>query len=152
MLSCPMDIQQKNFEDDDEPYKPSSEIFPRGAVQPDAKALEQRAADIIAGAKKPVIIVGRGAQWAGAGDGGAQARRAHRRADRHDPADEDLPQRRRISRRHLRGCTARARPCKLFHEADCVIGVGASLNRHTLENGYLYPNAKYVHIDSKPHL
>ena len=34
----------------------------------------------------------------------------------------------------------------------CVIGVGASLNRHTIENGYLYPNAKYVHIDSKPHV
>ena len=66
MLSCPMDIQQKNFEDDDEPYKPSSEFFTRGAVHPDAKALE-RAADIIANAKKPVIIVGRGAQWAGAG-------------------------------------------------------------------------------------
>ena len=66
MLSCPMDIQQKNFEDDDEPYKPSSEFFTRGAVHPDAKALE-RAADIVANAKKPVIIVGRGAQWAGAG-------------------------------------------------------------------------------------
>ena len=34
----------------------------------------------------------------------------------------------------------------------CVIGVGASLNRHTLENGYMYPNAKYVHIDQKAHL
>jgi thiamine pyrophosphate-dependent acetolactate synthase large subunit-like protein len=35
---------------------------------------------------------------------------------------------------------------------DVVIGVGASLNRHTLENGYMYPNAKYVHIDQKAHL
>jgi hypothetical protein len=33
MLSCPMDIQQKNFPDD-EPYKPSSEFFARGAVHP----------------------------------------------------------------------------------------------------------------------
>src|SRR5262249_58542940 len=40
----------------------------------------------------------------------------------------------------------------LSHEGDCVMGVGASLNRHTLENGYMYPNAKYVHIDMKPHL
>src|SRR5262249_56768098 len=37
-------------------------------------------------------------------------------------------------------------------EADVVMGVGASLNRHTLENGYMYPNAKYVHIDQKAHL
>ena len=41
---------------------------------------------------------------------------------------------------------------QLAHEADCVIGVGASLNRHTLENGYMYPDARYVHIDSKAHL
>ena len=27
---------------------------------------------------------------------------------------------------------------QLFHDADLVIGVGASLNRYTLENGYLY--------------
>ena len=33
-----------------------------------------------------------------------------------------------------------------------MIGVGASLNRHTTEHGYLYPNAKYVHFDPKPHI
>ena len=41
---------------------------------------------------------------------------------------------------------------KLFEEADCVIGVGASLNRYTTEHGYLYPEARYVHIDSQPHM
>jgi thiamine pyrophosphate-dependent acetolactate synthase large subunit-like protein len=41
---------------------------------------------------------------------------------------------------------------KLFEEADCVIGVGASLNRYTTEHGYLYPEARYVQIDSQPHL
>ena len=43
MLSCPMDIQQKNFEDDDEEYKPSSAMFSPGAVHPDTKALERAA-------------------------------------------------------------------------------------------------------------
>jgi len=33
-----------------------------------------------------------------------------------------------------------------------VIGVGASLNRYTTEHGYLYPNAKFVHLDTKPHV
>ena len=66
MLSAPMDIQQKEF-DDDEPYKPSSTLLPARAVRPDADALE-RAADIIAASKKPVIIAGRGAKWSGAGD------------------------------------------------------------------------------------
>jgi len=41
---------------------------------------------------------------------------------------------------------------ELFQEADCVIGVGASLNRYTTEHGYLYPNARYVHLDVRPHV
>jgi thiamine pyrophosphate-dependent acetolactate synthase large subunit-like protein len=41
---------------------------------------------------------------------------------------------------------------ELLQESDCVIGVGASLNRYTTEHGYLYPNAKFVHLDSKPHV
>jgi acetolactate synthase I/II/III large subunit len=150
MLSCPMDIQQKTFEDDDEAYKPSSTLFTRGAVHPDAKALEQ-AADMVAGAKKPVIIVGRGAQWAGAG-----------------PAVLKLGDRigaliltTLLTKTFLNESEYHAgisglygsRPAMhLAHETDLVIGVGASLNRHTLENGYMYPEARYVHIDSKPHL
>jgi thiamine pyrophosphate-dependent acetolactate synthase large subunit-like protein len=150
MLSCPMDIQQKTFEDDDEEYKPSSTLFTRGAVHPDAKVLEQ-AADMVANAKKPVIIVGRGAQWAGAG-----------------PAVLKLGDRigaliltTLLTKTFLNESEYHAgisglygsRPAMhLGHETDLVIGVGASLNRHTLENGYMYPEARYVHIDSQPHL
>ena len=150
MLSCPMDIQQKTFEDDDEEYKPSSTLFTRGAVHPDAKVLEQ-AADMVANAKKPVIIVGRGAQWAGAG-----------------PAVLKLGDRigaliltTLLTKTFLNESEYHAgisglygsRPAMhLCHEADLVIGVGASLNRHTLENGYMYPEARYIHIDSQPHL
>ena len=151
MLSCPMDIQQKKFEDDDEAYKPSSTLFTRGAVHPDAKALEQ-AADMVAGAKKPVIIVGRGAQWAGAGPAVLKLGDRIGALISDDAADEDLPQRVRVSRGHL-GLVRGSRPAMhLAHEGDLVIGVGASLNRHTLENGYMYPEARYVHIDSQPHL
>ena len=38
----------------------------------------------------------------------------------------------------------------LFADADCVIGVGASLNHYTLEGGYIFPNAQYVQIDVQP--
>ena len=150
MLSCPMDIQQKKFEDDDEPYKPSSEFFTRGAVHPDAKALE-RAADIIADAKKPVIIVGRGAQWAGAGQAVLKL------GDRIGALIMTTLLTKTFlneSEWHggISGVYGSRTAMHLAHEADCVIGVGASLNRHTLENGYMYPNAKYVHIDSKAHL
>ncbi|HKU69304.1 MAG TPA: thiamine pyrophosphate-binding protein [Burkholderiales bacterium] len=150
MLSCPMDIQQKKFEDDDEPYKPSSTLLTRGSVHPDTKVLEQ-AADMIANAKHPVIVVGRGAQWAGAG-----------------PAVLKLGDRigaliltTLLTKTFLNESEWHAgisglygsRPAMhLAHEADLVIGVGASLNRHTLENGYMYPDAKYIHIDMKPHM
>jgi thiamine pyrophosphate-dependent acetolactate synthase large subunit-like protein len=150
MLSAPMDIQQMKFEDDDEPYKPSATLFTPGAVHPDAAALE-RAADIIAGSKKPVIIVGRGAQWANAGD--AVLKLGERIGA--------LIATSLLTKTFLNECeyhagisgTYASRPAmKLLEEADCVIGVGASLNRYTTEHGYLYPDARYVHIDSKPHL
>jgi thiamine pyrophosphate-dependent acetolactate synthase large subunit-like protein len=67
MLSAPMDVQQMAFEDDDEPYKPSSAVLPKRVVHPDPAEIE-KAADIIAGAKHPVVLVGRGAKWSGAGD------------------------------------------------------------------------------------
>jgi len=149
MLSCPMDIQQKNFEDD-EPYQPSSSLFTGGAVHPEPRTLE-RAADIVAAAKKPVIIVGRGAQWAGAGQAVLKL------ADRIGA----LIMTTLLTKTYLNECEYHGgisgvygtrTAMHLCHEADCVIGVGASLNRHTLENGYMYPDARYVHIDSKPHL
>ena len=65
MFSAPMDIQQKSF-DDDEPYQPSSTILPK-RFGPDEDSLK-RAIDVIAGAKRPVIVAGRGARWSGAGD------------------------------------------------------------------------------------
>jgi thiamine pyrophosphate-dependent acetolactate synthase large subunit-like protein len=150
MLSCPMDIQQKTFEDADDEYKPSSAMFTRGAVHPDSKALEQ-AADIVASSKKPVIVVGRGAQWAGAGEAVLKL------ADRTGALiATTLLVRTWLNESEwhagISGTYGSRPSMKLFEEADCVIGVGASLNRYTTEHGYLYPEAKYVHIDSAPHL
>ncbi|MFM9884674.1 MAG: thiamine pyrophosphate-binding protein [Burkholderiales bacterium] len=150
MLSAPMDIQQMNFEDGDEPYKPSSTLFSRGVTHPDTQVLA-RAADIIAGSKKPVIIVGRGAQWAGAGDAVLKL------ADRIGALiATTLMVKTYLSESEfhagISGTYASRPAMKLFEEADCVIGVGASLNRYTTEHGYLYPDARYVHIDSKPHV
>src|SRR5439155_232024 len=59
MLSAPMDVQQMAFEDYDEPYKPSSTVLPKRVVHPDPAEIE-KAADIIAGAKHPVGVAGRG--------------------------------------------------------------------------------------------
>ena len=150
MLSAPMDIQQKAFEDDDEPYKTSSTLFTPGAVHPDSNALAQ-AADIIAASKKTVIVVGRGALWSGAGAAVLKL------GDRIGALiATSLLTKTFLNENEwhagISGTYASRPAMKLFEEADCVIGVGASLNRYTTEHGYLYPDARYVHIDSKPHL
>jgi thiamine pyrophosphate-dependent acetolactate synthase large subunit-like protein len=149
MLSAPMDIQQKNFDDDD-PYKPSSTLFAIRPTPPDPEALE-RAADIIAKSRKPVIVAGRGARWSGAGE--AILKLAERTGAiiatslmaktwlSEDPYHVGVS-----------GLYATKTAIQLFEEADCVIGIGASLNRYTTEHGYLYPNARFVHIDTKPHV
>src|SRR5690606_32223638 len=61
MLGRPMGIQQKHVKDADEAYVPTSDLFKAGPVMPAAKGL-RRAADLLASAKHPVIVVGRGAQ------------------------------------------------------------------------------------------
>lgn len=149
MLSVPIDVQQMEFDDGD-PYQPSSALFTPGVVHPDTRTLE-RAADMIAGSKKPVIIVGRGAQWSGAGQA------VLRLGDRIGA----LIATSLLAKTFLNECEYHAgisgnyasRPAiELFQEADCIIGVGASLNRYTTEYGYLYADARYIQIDSKPHV
>jgi acetolactate synthase-1/2/3 large subunit len=41
---------------------------------------------------------------------------------------------------------------EILAEADCVIGIGASLNYHTTEGGYLFPAARTVQIDTRAEL
>ena len=140
MLSAPMDIQQQEF-DDDEPYRPSSTLMPSRTVRPDPANLEQ-AADIIAG---------RGARWSGAGD--AVLKLAERAGAL---IITTLMTKTWLSEDEfhlgISGTYGTRTAMQLCEEADCVIAVGASLNRFTTEHNYLYPNAKFVHIDSKPHV
>ena len=88
MLSCPMDIQQKNFEDDDE-YQTLATILPKRASGPDGESVK-RAVDLISGAKRPVIVAGRGARWSGAGEAILEARGPQRRAARDLAHGEDV--------------------------------------------------------------
>jgi len=149
MLSAPMDIQQMEFEDD-EPYRPSSTLMPSRTVRPDPANLEQ-AADIIAGSRKPMIIAGRGARWSGAGD--AVLKLAERAGAL---IITTLMTKTWLSEDEfhlgISGTYGTRTAMQLCEEADCVIAVGASLNRFTTEHNYLYPNAKFVHIDAKPHV
>jgi acetolactate synthase-1/2/3 large subunit len=149
LLSAPMDIQQKDMPDDEE-YVPSSTIFPAQRVWPHPESIK-RAADIVAGSKKPIIVVGRGAMWSGAGDPvlklgeriGALIATTLMAKNWLSEADYYVG---------ISGFYGTRTALELLQEADCVIGVGASLNRYTTEHGYLYPNARYVQLDSSPHV
>ena len=150
MLSCPMDIQQKSI-DEDEPYQTSATILPQRASGPDASVIK-RAADLIASAKRPVIVAGRGARWSGAGE--AILKLAERSGAL---IATSLMAKTWLAGKDpfhigVSGLYATKTAINLLQEADVVIGVGASLNRYTTEHGYLYPNAKFVHIDTKPHV
>jgi thiamine pyrophosphate-dependent acetolactate synthase large subunit-like protein len=148
MLSCPMDIQQRDFEDD-EPYKPSSALLPHSTVAPNPAAITQ-AADLIANSKMPVVLVGRGAIWSGAGDAViALAERIGGVISTSLMAKSWLSE----APYHVgvSGFYGTRTAMQLFEEADVVIGIGASLNRYTIEHGYIYPNAKYIQLDIKPH-
>jgi thiamine pyrophosphate-dependent acetolactate synthase large subunit-like protein len=144
-----MDTQQKTM-DDDEEYVTSKTILGSTPIQPNPDSLE-RAAEIIAGSSKPLIIVGRGAIRSGAGE--AVVRLAERIGAL---LATTLMAKSWLSREPfyvgISGFYGTRTAMELFQEADCVIGVGASLNRYTTEHGYLYPNARYIHIDNKPHV
>ncbi|MBV8719922.1 MAG: thiamine pyrophosphate-binding protein [Chloroflexi bacterium] len=152
LLSAPMDTQQLNMEDDEE-YVASSAVMPADLVAPNPRALE-RAVDLIANAQRPVLVVGRGAYFStGAGAAALRlARRIGALIATTLQAKNWLAQEEREFYAGISGFYGTRAAMELFQEADVVIGVGASLNRYTTEQGYLYPNAKYVHLDVRPHV
>lgn len=147
ILSVPLDLQEHDFDDDDA-YKPSTALITRSVPYPDLRALEQ-AADLIAASRKPVIVVGRGGKKAEAG-----------------PAVLKLGERigaliatSLLAKTYLNedpyhigisGNYASRTAIRLLQESDCVIAVGAGMNRFTTEHGYLYADAKFIHIDLRP--
>ncbi|HVA25763.1 MAG TPA: thiamine pyrophosphate-binding protein, partial [Chloroflexota bacterium] len=149
VLDAPMDIQQQTF-DVDEPYQPSTSLLPPTRVQPDADRLRQ-AVELVAQSQRPVIVAGRGAMLAGAkaavlalGDR-VGALLVTSLMAKNWLADAEW-------NAGISGLYATRAASELLTEADCVIGIGASLNHYTTEHGYMYPDARYVQIDIQPHL
>jgi thiamine pyrophosphate-dependent acetolactate synthase large subunit-like protein len=151
MLSAPMDVQQGDCGDDAEDYVPSVRLLDQPRLLPDPARLAL-AGDIIGGSERVVIIAGRGARRAGARE---QVLRLQERtgallattlqAKNWLRADTDY---------HvgISGLFGSRVAMELLQEADCVVAVGASLNSYTIEHGYLFPEAKYVQIDTSPHI
>lgn len=151
ILNVPLNLQTREYEGDGDDYRPSMTLLPaRQRLQPDPERLED-AARIIAESRGPVIVAGRGAIASGAGEAVQRlAERVGALLATTLPAKGWLGD----SEYHagISGLFSTRTAIELFAEADCAIGVGASLNHYTIEGGYLYPNARFIQIDSKPHV
>lgn len=150
MVSAPIDVQLRDAEDD-MPYVPSTELLRAPKLQPHPDLIEH-ASEIVASSKRVVIVAGRGARGAGAG---AEILALQRRsgallattlqAKNWLCAESDY---------HvgIAGLFGSKLAMELLQEADCVVAVGASLNHYTIESGYLFPEARFVQIDTAPHV
>lgn len=150
MISAPIDVQQQEFEDVG-PYVPSTELIRAPKLRPNPDVIEQ-AREIIGASKRVVIVAGRGARRAGAG---AQILALQRRTGA--MLATTLQAKNWLygeSEYHvgIAGLFGSKLAMELLQEADCVVAVGASLNHYTIESGYLFPDARYVQIDTAPHL
>lgn len=148
VLAYPMNVQDMNIDSDGDDYLPSSALFAgQQRIRPADEQLAQ-AVKIIAASKKPVVIVGDGAVQSGA------IEIAERLAQRIGAltATSLVAKGEMSGEFHagISGLFSTRAVMELFEEADCVIGVGASLNPHTIEGGLLYPKARFVHINTEP--
>src|SRR5215213_7909757 len=148
VLGVPMDLQKQPFPWGAE-YSPSTELMPTPQRPAPDPALVDQLAAMIAEAKRPIILAGRGVIRSGAG-----------------PALEALADRcgallatslfaKGLFDHHrfgigVAGAYASPLAREQFAECDLLIGVGAGLGHYTTEAGYLYPNAKTVQIDINP--
>jgi acetolactate synthase-1/2/3 large subunit len=149
LISAPMNTQQENF-DDDEVYVPSSALLATAEpAYPNPKSITA-AADILTTSERPVIIVGRGAMWSGAGEvilrlaeniGAIIATTLMAKTWLSDEDEFHVG---------ISGLYSTKTAMELFQEADAVIAIGAGLNKYTTEHGYLYPGAKFIQIDTLP--
>jgi acetolactate synthase I/II/III large subunit len=151
LLSAPMDIQQQSF-DDEEEYVTSAQLLSTAEPPyPNPKSVDA-AADIVAESEHPVIIVGRGAMRSGAGPAILQLAEnigaiiATTLMAKTWLSDEDE------FHVGISGLYSTRTAMELFQEADCVIAVGAGLNKYTTEHGYLYPGARFIQVDAKQHV
>jgi thiamine pyrophosphate-dependent acetolactate synthase large subunit-like protein len=148
VLGVPMDLQKADFPWGAE-YSPSTELMPTPQRPAPDPALVDQLVSMIAEAKRPIILAGRGCIRSGAA-----------------PALEALAERCGAllatslfakglfdhNRFGIGVAGAYASPLarEEFAQCDLLIGVGAGLGHYTTEAGYLYPNAKSVQIDLNP--
>ncbi|WP_212526017.1 thiamine pyrophosphate-binding protein [Actibacterium sp. MT2.3-13A] len=149
VIGIPFDLQERPWEGGTDLPAPSKDLMPRtGPIPPNPDDLA-RMAEVVAGARRVVVMAGMGAVEAGAGEAcralaercdGLLATTLPARGLFHDDAfcvgiaggfSSDV-----------------AREC--FGEADLVIAVGTSLASHNADAGRLWPKARLLQIDVDP--
>ena len=148
LLNVPMDLIEEPVERFGD-YVPSTSLLPAAQrPQPDPEQIAA-AVRLLRECVRPVIVAGRGAIAAGAEDA------ILRLADRSGALiATTLLAKGFLSQDEFNagvaGLFAGHAGTSYFADADCVIGIGASLNYFTLEAGYLFSNARFIQIDRAP--
>jgi acetolactate synthase I/II/III large subunit len=148
VLGVPMDLQKAPFPWGAE-YSPSTELMPTPQRPPPDPVLVDRLADMIAEARRPIILAGRGVVRSAAGPAWEAV------ADRCGALlatslfAKGLFDHNRFGI-GVAGAYASPLAREEFAACDLLIGVGAGLGHYTTEAGYLYPNAQTVQIDINP--
>jgi len=148
VLSVPLDLQKEAFSGKTD-YTPSTDLIPRPQVVMPDPALVDEVASMIAAAKRPVVIGGRGATWSGARqalealaeESGALLATTLLAKGLFDgnPFAFDIA-----------GGFSTDLGREFFAESDLVISAGAGLGHYTTDGGHLFHHAKIVQIDTNP--
>lgn len=149
VLGIPFDLQAQPCPETVTLAEPSREIMPKVSPAPPHPDDVARVADMVAEAKRVVVMAGRGAYLSGAAEAcRALAERCGgllsttlpvRGLFRDDPFSIGI----------AGGfSTDVAREC--FGEADLVIAVGGRLAQHNTAGGKLFPQARVLQVDVKP--
>ena len=148
VLSAPEDVQHEEFGERE--YVTSASLLTGGPPAPNPDHLRE-AAEIVAASRRPVLILGRGAVQAGAGD---VARRLAKRIGALLTTTLVAKNWLNDDEYHagISGAYATRTALDLLQETDCVIAAGASLNQYTTGLGFVYPAARWIQIDTRAHV
>ena len=149
VVGIPFDLQDRTWEGKNELPKPSRDLLPRPSPMPPHPDDVAKAARLIEGAERVVVLAGLGAAEAGAGAacralaakaGGLLATTLPARGLFHDDP-------------FCVGISGSYTPevgLELLKEADLVVAVGCSLAYHAGGGGQLWPKAKMLQVDIDP--
>jgi len=148
VLGVPYDLQKMPWSGGPD-YKPSASYIPQPGRISQSRYLLAALVDMIGGAKRPMIIAGRGAVASGAKAAiEALAEASGALLATTLPARglfDDNPYSVGVA-----GGFSSMVAHELFAESDLVIAIGASLTNYTVDGGALFPKAYVVQIDERP--